>query len=62
MEKPSLLLHVPASPAGPLTSAGYFCMSPSIWLLIHHCFFSECPYMGKAEEAQLLAGGNPVFP
>lgn len=62
MAKPRLLLHVPASPAGPLACAGYFCMSPSIWPLIHHCLVPECPYMGKAEEEEPLPGGNPVFP
>lgn len=59
--KSNLLPPIPASPAGPLTRAGYFCVSPSIWLLIHHpC--PRCPYMGKAEEEELLAGGNPEFP
>lgn len=61
MENSSLLSLTPASPAGPLARAGYFCVSPSIWLLIHHSC-PQCPYMGKAEEAEPLAGGNPELP
>lgn len=57
----SPLTH-PCFSRGPLPCAGYFCMSSSIWPLIHHCFFPECPYMGKAGEEELLARGNPVFP
>lgn len=57
MENPSLLPPIPASPAGPLTRAGHFCVSPSTWLLTHR-WCPRCPYMGRRGN---LAGGNPEF-